>query len=121
TGIQATIMIFNKGKKTKDVLFIDASREYVEGTNQNKLGSEHIAKIVATYKTFKTVDKYAYRARPEEIAENDFNLNIPRYVDTFEPEKPVNLEAVQKEIDDLENQLAGVRKQMTGFLKELGV
>ena len=76
------------------MLFIYASREFVEGTNQNKLGSEHIAKIVATYKAFKTVDKYAYRAKPEEIAENDFNLNIPRYVDTFEPEKPVNLKAV---------------------------
>jgi len=121
TGIQATIIIFNKGKKTKDVLFIDASRESVEGTNQNKLGAEHIAKIVATYKAFKTVEKYAYRATPEEIAENDFNLNIPRYVDTFEPEKPVSLKAVQKEIDDLETQLAGVRKQMANYLKELGI
>ena len=67
TGIPATIMVFNRGKKTKDVLFIDASREFVEGTNQNKLGTEHIAKIVATYKAFKTMDKYAYRATPEEI------------------------------------------------------
>ncbi len=121
TGIPAVILIFNKGKKTPDVLFIDASREFVEGTNQNKLGADHIAKIVAACKAFKTVDKYAYRATPEEIAENDFNLNIPRYVDTFEPEKPVDLKAVQKEIDDLENQLAGVRKQMAGYLKELGL
>jgi len=121
TGIPAVIMIFNRGKKTKDVLFIDASREFVEGTNQNKLGSEHIAKIVATYKAFKTADKYAYRATFDEIKENDFNLNIPRYVDTFEPEKPVNLKAVQKEIDDLENQLTGVRKQMAGYLKELNL
>ena len=121
TGIPAVILIFNKGKKTKDVLFIDASREFLEGTNQNKLGTEQIAKIVATYKAFKTVEKYAYRATFEEIAENDFNLNIPRYVDTFEPEKPVNLKAVQKEIDGLENQLAGVRKQMAGYLKELEV
>ena len=102
-----------------DVLFIDASREFVEGTNQNKLGSEHIAKIVATYKAFKTVDKYAYRATPEEIAENDFNLNIPRYVDTFEPEKTVDLKAVQKEIEVLETNLASVRAQMAGYLKEL--
>ena len=121
TGIPAVILIFNKGKKTKDMLFIDASREFVEGTNQNKLGAEQIAKIVATYKAFKTVDKYAYRAKPEEIAENDFNLNIPRYVDTFEPEKPVNLKAVQMEIDELEKQLTGVRAQMAGYLKELGV
>ena len=121
TGIPATIMIFNKGKKTKDVLFIDASREFVEGTNQNKLGAEHIAKIVTAYKAFKTMDKYACRAAPEEIAENDFNLNIPRYVDTFEPEKEVDLKAVQKEIDDLEKQLAGVRGKMADYLKELKI
>jgi type I restriction enzyme M protein len=121
TGIQAVILIFNKGKKTKDVLFIDASREFLEGTNQNKLGTEHIAKIVTTYKAFKTVEKYAYRATLEEIVENDFNLNIPRYVDTFEPEKEVDLKAVQTEIADLEKQLAGVRAQMTGHLKELGI
>jgi type I restriction enzyme M protein len=121
TGIQAVILLFNKGKKTKDVLFIDASREFVEGTNQNKLGNAQITKIVANYKAFKTVAKYAYRATREEIVENDYNLNIPRYVDTFEPEKPVNLHAVQKEIDDLEAKLDDVRKQMIDYLKELGV
>lgn len=121
TGIPAAILIFNKGKKNKDVLFIDASREVVEGTNQNKLGADHIAKIVSTYEAFMTVDKYAYRATPEEIAENDHNLNISRYVDTFEPEEDVNLKAVQNEIDDLETQLAGVRRQMATYLKELGV
>lgn len=121
TGIPATIMILNKGKKTQDVLFIDASREYVEGTNQNRLGAEQIARIVATYKTFQTVDKYAYRATLGEIAENDYNLNIPRYVDTFEPEAEVDLKAVQKEIEDLETQLAAVRREMEAYLKELGV
>ena len=121
TAIQAVILIFNKGKKTKDVLFIDASRECVEETNQNKLGADHIAKIVATYKAFKTVDKYAYLATRDEIAENDYNLNIPRYVDTFEPEKPVNLEAVQTEVSDLEKRLVEVRAQMSGYLKELGL
>jgi type I restriction enzyme M protein len=120
TGIPAAILLFKKGRATKDVLFIDASREFVEGTNQNKLGEEQIAKIVASYKAFKAVDKYAYRATPEEITENDFNLNIPRYVDTFEPEKEVNLKAVQEEIHDLEKQLAGVRERMAGYLDELG-
>ena len=119
TGIPAAILLFKKGRTTKDVLFIDASGEYQEGTNQNKLGAEHIAKIVRTHKAFQTVDKYAYRATPQEIAENDFNLNIPRYVDTFEPEKEVDLKAVQKEIEDLEGQLTGVRKQMAAYLKEL--
>jgi type I restriction enzyme M protein len=115
------ILLFKKGRKTKDVLFTDASGEYVEGTNQNRLGEEQIKKIVATYRAFETVPKYSYRATREEIAENDFNLNIPRYVDTFEPETPVDLMLVQKEIDRLEIELAGVRKQMAGFLKELGV
>src|SRR5207245_2451172 len=105
----AVILLFKKGRSTKDVLFIDASGEFVEGTNQNSLGKEHIAKIVRTYKAFQAVPKYAYRATPEGIAENAFNLNIPRYVDTFEPEKEVDLKAVQNEIDDLEKQLVGVR------------
>jgi type I restriction enzyme M protein len=121
TGIPAVILLFKKGRTTKDVLFIDASREFVEGTNQNKLGAEHIEKIVATYRAYKTVDKYAYRATVEEIKENDFNLNIPRYVDTFEPEAEVDLKAVEAEIGKLETELAGVRKQMAGYLKELGV
>jgi len=121
TGIQAVILIFNKGRSTKNVLFIDASREFLEGTNQNKLGAEHIAKVVATYQAFKSVDKYAFLASPAKIIENDYNLNIPRYVDTFEPEAPVNLKAVQAEIADLEKELAEVRTQMAGYLRELGV
>ena len=121
TGIPAVILLFKKGRSTKDVLFIDASGEYVEGTNQNRLGEDHIKKVVATYRAFQTVPKYSYRATREEIAENDFNLNIPRYVDTFEGEKEVDLKAVQKEIETLESQLAGVRKELAGYLKELGL
>jgi type I restriction enzyme M protein len=112
-------MLFKKGRNTKDVLFLDASGEFVEGTNQNKLGEEHIKKIVATYRAFQSVPKYSCRATREEIVENDFNLNIPRYVDTFEAEKEVDLKAVEAEINDLEKQLAGVREQMTRYLKEL--
>ncbi len=121
TGIPAVILLFKKGRKTNDVLFIDASREFVEDTNQNKLGPEQIAKVVATYKAFKTVDKYAYRSTQDEIAENDFNLNIPRYVDTFEPEEEVDLVAVGSEIARLEGELAQVRRQMSGHLRDLGL
>ena len=71
-------------------------------------------------RAFKTVGKYAYRATPKEIAENDFNLSIPRYVDTFEPEEVVNLKTVGAEIDGLEKQLVEVRKQMLGYLREVG-
>ena len=126
TGIAAVILLFKKGRAqaghgTTDVLFIDASGEFVDGTNQNKLGEEQINKIVAAYRKYQTAPKYAYRATAAEIAENDFNLNIPRYVDTFEEEQEVDLKAVQKEIEDLEKELAAVRKQMAGYLKELGL
>jgi type I restriction enzyme M protein len=120
TGIPAVILLFKKGRSTKDVLFIDASGEYAEGTNQNKLGEDHIKKVVATYRAFQTVPKYSYRATREEIAENDFNLNIPRYVDTFEAEKEVDLSAVEADIIRLEGELAVVRKQMKAYLEELG-
>ncbi len=121
TGIPAAILIFKKDRKTKDVLFIDASREFTEGTNQNKLADEHIIKVITTYKSFRTLPKYAYRATKEELAENDFNLNIPRYVDNFESEKEVDLKAVAGDITRIEEELAAVRKQIAVYLKELGL
>ncbi|MBP7142139.1 MAG: type I restriction-modification system subunit M [Opitutaceae bacterium] len=121
TGIPAAILVFNKGKTHSDVLFIDASREYEDGKNQNRLTNAHLDKIVATYESFQTVEKYAYRATAQEIADNDFNLNIPRYVDTFEEEKEIDLGAVQKEIASLEGELTTVRQKMDGYLKELGL
>ena len=120
TGIPAAILIFNKAKEHNDVLFIDASKEYQEGKKQNKLRPEDMEHIVSTYKAFETVDKYAYRADLDEIKENDYNLNIPRYVDTFEEEEPVDIQAVQTEINQLESELVEVRKEMDGYLKELG-
>lgn len=120
TGIPAAILIFNKAKKHKHVLFIDASKEYQDGKKQNKLRLKDIDHIISTYKAFETVDKYAYRADIEEIKENDFNLNIPRYVDTFEEEEPVDIPKVQKEIEVLEQELVEVREEMNDYLKELG-
>jgi type I restriction enzyme M protein len=80
-----------------------------------------LEKIVATYKARENVDKYAYVADFDEIKENDFNLNIPRYVDTFEEEEEIDIRAVQKEIDELDAELAQVQEQMQGYLKELGL
>ena len=120
TGIPAAILIFDKGKNTKDVLFIDASREYLDDKNQNRLRDQDIEKIVKTYQRFETETKYAYRATFDEIKENDFNLNIPRYVDTFEEEEEVDILAVQKEIEQLEAELASTRQEMAVYLKELG-
>ena len=134
TGIPAAILIFNRGKgNNKDVLFIDASREYQEGKNQNRLREDKdIKHIVDTYQAFKSAaplateegvvgeEKYAYRATIKEIEENDYNLNIPRYVDTFEEEAPIDISTTQKEISRLKTELAGVENKMEEYLKELG-
>lgn len=120
TGIPAAILIFNKGKTHGDVLFIDASREYKDAKNQNVLTNEHVEKIVSTYQSFQAVEKYSYRATPQEIADNDFNLNIPRYVDTFEEEAEIDLGIVRAEITSLESQLVEVRAKMSGYLQDLG-
>jgi type I restriction enzyme M protein len=121
TGIAAAIMIFNRGKRTSDVLFIDASREYEVAKSQNKLRPQDIEKIVRAYKNFEPVDKYARRVTYDEIRENDFNLNIPRYVNTFAEDEEVDVLAAQKEIEDLEAQLAEARAEMKRYLKELGL
>lgn len=128
TGIPAAIIIFNKGKKNNNVLFIDASKEYENGKNQNKLREDDINHIVDTYQLFTqgklaagvAKDKYAYVATPQEIAENDYNLNIPRYVDTFEEEEAIDITQVQSEIKDLEGELKTVQEKMSEYLKELG-
>jgi type I restriction enzyme M protein len=101
-------------------MFIDASREFISGTNQNALDASHIDKIAATYTARASVDKYAYRATVDEIAENDFNLNIPRYVDTFEEEAEIDLMAVRGERVRLKGELAALEACMEGYLKELG-
>lgn len=121
TGIPAAILIFKKNRKNKDVLFIDASAEYEDGKNQNRLRQQDIEKIYDTYTKRETIGKYSYVAGIDEIKENDYNLNIPRYVDTFEEEEEVDIPAVQKEIQGLESELTEVRKEMGGYLEELGL
>ncbi|MGO4513760.1 N-6 DNA methylase, partial [Bradyrhizobium sp. 2TAF36] len=120
TGIPAAILIFRKTKKDKSVLFIDASREFRSGKNQNQLTEENIAKIVATYQARKPVERYASLASYEEIKDNDYNLNIPRYVDTFVETEDVDLAAVRSERQKLKIELAQLEIQMDGYLKELG-
>ena len=128
TSIPVAILIFDRSReaggineKRRDVMFIDASREFQSGKNQNVLLDENIDKIVTTYLKREDVDKYAHSAPLAEIEENDFNLNIPRYVDTFEEEEEIDIAEVQKEIEDLESELAEVRSKMRSHLKELGV
>ena len=128
TSIPVAILVFDRARESggehedrRDVLFIDAIREFQHGKNQNALLDEHVQKIVGTYRTRADVDKYARAVPVEEIAENGFNLNIPRYVDTFEEEEEIDVAEVQREIDKIEAELAKVRGQMKGYLKELGV
>jgi len=120
TGIPAAVLVFRKDKTDNKVLFIDASREFKAGKNQNQLSDENIAMVVDTYKQRENLDKYAYLATMEEIQENDFNLNIPRYVDTFEEEEEIDLMAVQAERKDIEAEIAKLNEQMDGYLTELG-
>jgi type I restriction enzyme M protein len=120
TGIPAAILILRKGKPDRDVLFIDASREFKSGKNQNQLTRDHLDKIIATIQAGQSVPKYAHLATPEEIAGNDWNLNIPRYVDTFEEEAEIDLVAVRAERLKLKEELAALEVKMDGYLKELG-
>ena len=120
TGIPAALLILKKNKATKDVLFIDASREFKSGKNQNALSEENIAKILETYNTRQDVDKYAYVATIDEIKENDYNLNIPRYVDTFEEEEEIDMDAVRKERLALKAELSELEAEMAKYLEELG-
>jgi type I restriction enzyme M protein len=126
TNIPVAILVFDRSRERggaredcQNVLFIDASREFVSGKNQNTLSPEHLDKIMNTYNERREQEKYAHVAVLSEIKENDFNLNIPRYVDTFEEEEEIDIDAVQEEIEALEKELADVRLKMAEKLKEI--
>jgi type I restriction enzyme M protein len=128
TNIPVAILVFDRSREEggvnearKDVLFIDASKEFRPENSQNVMNESHIAKVLETYRARAEVEKYSHRVRRDEIAENDYNLNIPRYVDTFEPEQEIDVAALQKEIIALETELTKVRQRMTSYLRELGV
>lgn len=120
-GIPTTILVFKKNRKTKDIFFIDASNEFEKGKNQNKLTHENINKIIATYKNRGDVDKYAHVASLEEIKENEFNLNIPRYVDTSEEEQVIDLDEVNKQLEQDKQEIAELEAKINEQLKFLGI
>ena len=120
-SIPATIVVFKKDRKDKDVLFIEASREYEKGKNQNKLLKENIDKIFDTYVNRKEIDKYSHLATLDEIRENEYNLNIKRYVDTYEAEPEVDIKETKKRIEETTKELAILEKQLQDTLKELGL
>jgi len=122
TSIPTCILVFKKCRENPDdVLFIDASQEFEKVKTQNVLREEHIDKIVDTYRDRTAIEKYSHCASLQEIASNDYNLNIPRYVDTFEEEEAIDIQAVMSEIKTLEAKRADLDKQIEVYLKELGL
>jgi type I restriction enzyme M protein len=128
TGIPVAVLVIDRSRekgganeKKKDVLFIEASKEFKQGKAQNTLTEENIAKIFDTYKKRKDIEKFSRKVSISEIEENEYNLNITRYVDTFEEEAPVDIKANLKELASLEPELQKLEKQMVEYLKELGI
>lgn len=122
TSIPTCILVFKKCRENpENVLFIDASQHFEKVKTQNMLRDVDIDKIINTYTERTTEDKYSYVASLNEIAENDYNLNIPRYVDTFEEEEPVDIDAVMQNIKTLEAERADLDKEIAGYFAELGL
>jgi type I restriction enzyme M protein len=128
TGIPVAILVIDRSREKggenenkKDVFFVEASKEYKSAKAQSVLTDENIEKIYSTYKSRKDAEKFARKVSLKEIEENDFNLNITRYVDTFTEEAPVDIKANLKELAELEPELAKLEKQMVVYLKELGI
>lgn len=122
TSIPTCILVFKKCREdSKHVLFIDASNHFEKVKNQNVLRDEDIEKIVETYRERKIEEKYSYLATLEEIKENDYNLNIPRYVDTFEEEELVDLDDVSSKLQALESEMASTDESIAKFCDELGI
>ena len=114
-------MVFKKNRSSDSVLFIDASEGYEKTKNQNTLREQDINKILEVYRERKLEDKFSYEASYDELEENEFNLNIPRYVDTFEEEEAVDLESVSNELESLEGQISETDKTIEDFCNELNI
>ena len=122
TSIPTCILVFKKCRENEDnILFIDASKEFEAGKNQNRLRDEDVDKIIETYKNREEIEKYSHVASLQEVEENEYNLNIPRYVDTFEEEEEIDIKQVQQELKELDKQIEEVDKELNVYLKELGL
>ncbi len=122
TSIPTAILIFKKGRsKQDDVIFIDASKEFEKAKKQNNLKHEHIHKIVSSYNAREEIDKYCHKATLTEIEENDYNLNIPRYVDTFEEEEPIDLDEIIVDLKKIKEEEKKVDAEIKKYCNELGI
>jgi type I restriction enzyme M protein len=122
TGIPTCILVLKKKREDKgNVLFIDASQHFEKVKNQNQLRPEDVEKIITTFRERKVEEKYSYLASLAEIRENDYNLNIPRYVDTFEEEDSIDLKSISKELKSLDKGMAKTDTEIASYCKELGI
>lgn len=122
TSIPTCILVFKKCRENpEDILFIDASAYFEKATNQNLLRNQDVDKIIFTYRQRLEEKKYSYRAPLAEIEENNFNLNIPRYVDTFEEEEPIDLDAVVRELRKVDQDMQETDQLIRSFCNELGI
>ena len=119
TQIPTLILVLNKNKKTNDVLFIDSSKNCIKKSKQNDMNEEHINKIISTYRERKEIEKNTHLASYEEIVKNDYNLNIPRYVDTSEEKKLPDLKEVVKDIIEIDNEIEKVNKELKELVEQL--
>jgi type I restriction enzyme M protein len=119
TSIPTAVLVFKKNRENTDVLFIDASNDFEKGKNQNRLTQDNIDKIINTYVAREDVEKYAHVATLDEIKDNDYNLNIPRYVDTFEEEAPIDLAEVKAEIENVDREIAELQAQFDEMVAQL--
>jgi type I restriction enzyme M protein len=121
-GISAVVVVFKKCRKDDDdILFIDGSKQFVKQGNQNYLTDENVDKLFNTYHKRAEIERFSHRASLAEIKDNDYNLNIPRYVDTFEPEPEVDIDAVAKELQSLTSNESTLHDKIASYCKELGI
>jgi type I restriction enzyme M protein len=122
TSIPTCILVFKKCREQpNDILFIDASQHFEKVKNQNYLRNEDVDRIVETYAKRTSIDKYSYVAPLDEVRENDYNLNIPRYVDTFEEEEPIDISAIANELKTLEIDIQATDNEIAGYCRELNI
>ncbi|TAG40638.1 MAG: type I restriction-modification system subunit M [Cytophagia bacterium] len=122
TSIPTSILVFKKCRENpEDILFIDASQHFDKVKTQNVLSLDNIEKIISTYRERKTEEKYSYVAPLSEVKANDYNLNIPRYVDTFEAEDSINIAEIAQKLKDIDTSMAATDQTIADFCKELGI
>lgn len=122
TSIPTCILVFKKCREHEDnIFFIDASKDFETGKNQNRLRDEDVDKIIVAYIDRQEVEKYSHIAPLHEVVENEFNLNIPRYVDTFEEEEEIDIKEVQKQLKEIDKEIVETDKELNKYLKELGL